>query len=278
MGFHYHAKDQSFRLHHTRDERPNLQHFFLHYEQGYEIYMFVSGAGSFTIEGSLYDLEPYSILMMNHNELHALNIDENLPYERIVLSFNESIMPPILLSGVDLFRSIKYRKLGQNNQIPADQVRSSGLLDLMHKLMDLLKQPSAENEFVAKCVIVQMLHTMNSLAENGIELTAPTPQTTKIHDVIAYINDHLDQPLALDELSHRFYVTKYHLCRIFREATGFSINQYITYKRVHKADEFMRQGYPMTKACFLAGFNSYSNFYRSYRKLTGKSPRDGKSE
>lgn len=276
MRWSYVAKDQSFRLDHTRDERPNPQHFGLHYEQGFELYMFISGAGSYTIEGSLYALEPYSILMMNSNELHALNISEDQPYERIVLTFGEGIMPPIMLSGVDLFRSIKYRKLGQNNQIAAEQVRSSGLLDLMNKLMELLKKPSAENEFVAKCVMVQMLHTINSLAENQIELTTPVPQTTKIHDVIEYINANLDQPLALDELSHRFFVTKYHLCRIFREATGFSINQYITYKRIHKADELMRQGYPMTKACFLSGFNSYSNFYRSYRKLTGKSPRDGK--
>lgn len=276
MSLSYHAKDQSFRLHHTRDERPNPQHFFLHYEQGYELYMFISGAGSFSIEGNLYKLEPYSILMINSNELHALHIDENLPYERIVVSFNESIMPPIMLSGVDLFRSFKYRKLGQNNQIPAEQVRTSGLLDLMNKLTELLRHPNAENEFVAKCVMVQVLHTINTLAESQIELTDPSPKTTKIHDMIEYINAHLDQPLGLDELSHRFFVTKYHLCRVFREATGFSINQYITYKRVHRADELMRQGHPMTKACFLAGFNSYSNFYRSYRKLTGKSPRDGK--
>jgi AraC-like DNA-binding protein len=276
LRFSYTAKDQSFRLDHARDERPNPQHFFLHYEQGFEIYMFISGAGSFSIEGSLYELEPYSILMINRNELHALQISENQPYERIVLSFNESIMPPIMLSGVDLFRSIKYRKLGHNNQISADQVHCSGLLDLMHKLVELLRQPSAENEFVAKCVMVQMLHTINTLAESNIELTDRSPKTTKIHDLIEYINGNLDQELRLDELSHRFFVTKYHLCRVFREATGFSINQYITYKRVHKADELMRQGYPMTKAYFLAGFNSYSNFYRSYRKLTSKSPRDGK--
>ncbi|AFC30254.1 AraC family transcriptional regulator [Paenibacillus mucilaginosus 3016] len=276
---YYAAADASFHYHHARDEKPDPQHFKPHYEQGCEIYMFLSGSGSYTVEGSPYELEPYSLLMMNSNELHVLNISEDQPYERIVLLLNESLLPPFLLNGVDFFRTIKFRKLGENNQIPAETVRSSGLLDLFGRLQRLL-EPSgprtAENEFVAKCVIVQILSTFNALAESE-HPQASRKSSDKVHVVLEYINANLEEDLSLDLLAETFYITKYHLCHTFKEATGYSVNQYITFKRVRMADGLMLQGYSPTQACFMSGFNTYSNFFKSYRKLTGRSPRNGRN-
>ncbi len=271
---HYASTDGSFFFHHVRDERPDQENFKLHYEKGYEIYMFVSGTGSYTVEGSRYELEPYSILMMNSKELHVLNISPESPYERMVLTINENFLPPFMAGGVDFFRTIKYRKLGQDNKIKAETVTESGLLILFENLQNLLERESAENEIVAKCVIVQILATINQIAETALPKT-PVKANRKIGTMLEYINTHLEQPLTLDSLSERFYLTKYHLCRTFKETTGFSVNQYITYKRIRLADERMMEGYSPTQACFMAGFNSYSNFFKSYRKLTGKSPRSG---
>ncbi|WP_438447635.1 helix-turn-helix domain-containing protein [Gorillibacterium sp. sgz5001074] len=274
--FHFAAADQSFRYHHGRDERPNPEHYKPHYEKGYEIYMFISGEGTYTIEGNKYSLEPYSILMMNSDELHVLNISEDCPYERVVLTIAQGFLPPFLPNGVDFFRSIKFRKLGHGNQIKADIVQSSGLLDLLWKLEEQLQAPGAESEIVAKCILVQILSAINRIAESGSPRTFKRANV-KIGAVLEYINSSLDQPLTLDGLAERFFVNKYHLCHTFKEETGFSINRYISYKRVRMADELMRQGHPPTEACFMSGFNCYSNFFKSYRKLTGQSPRSGKT-
>ncbi|WP_339157416.1 AraC family transcriptional regulator [Paenibacillus sp. FSL W8-0186] len=275
--FHYAAADSSFFYHHARDEQPNPLDYKLHYEKGYEIFMFINGAGSFTIEGSKYDLEPYSILMMNSNELHVVNIAEHLPYERIVLSMDANFLPPFMAGGIDFFRTIKFRKLGEDNQLSAEIVRASGLLDLFGKLRQALEQRSTEHEMVAKCIIVQILSAINDLAK------ADLPSSSKLRDdkvraVLEYINANLEEQLMLDALSERFFVTKYHLCRIFKETTGFTINQYITYKRIQLADQLMMQGFTPTQACFMSGFNGYSSFFKAYRKLTGGTPRSGKPQ
>lgn len=279
---HYNSLDLSFRYHHGRDERPNQQHFKPHYESGYEIYMFIDGSGTYTVEGSRYELEPFSILLINSDELHVLNISEDQPYERIVFTITHNFLPPFVLNGVDLFRALKYRRPGLGNQIKAETVKSSGLLELIRQLeLQYLTAPNDENDLVAKCVLVQILATINRIVENENASHLDTKSSKriadrKIRDVLEYINSKLDGPLSLDELAERFYVTKYHLCRIFKEATGFSINEYITYKRVHMADRLMLEGHTPTQACFMSGFNSYSSFFKSYRKLTGKSPRKGK--
>lgn len=275
--FSYASSDGTFRYNHAREERPNPDDYKPHYEKGYELYMFVNGSGSFTIEGSRYDLEPYSVLMINSNELHVVHIAAEQPYERIVLSLNENIWPPFMLNGVDFFRAFKFRKLGQNNQIKAETAIGAGLPELVGKLQAMLEQRTAEHEVLAKCVILEILHTINRIAETKLPATHRSANQ-KVGAVLEYINANLNEPLNLDALAEAFFVTKYHLCRIFKDITGFSINEYITYKRIHRADGLMLEGYTPTQACFMSGFNNYSNFFKAYRKLTGKSPRSGKGK
>lgn len=275
MNINYKAIDNSFHFHHNYDEQPNPEDFQPHYDIGYEIYMFIRGAGSYNIEGNTYELEPYSVLIMNSNELHVVNISKYSPYERLILTINENALPPFMMNGVDFFRKMKFRKLGQDNKIKGETVIRSGLLDLFTKLKKLLENKSTENEIVAKCVIVQILWTINNIAENDIPSTN-RKANYKVRSVLEYINSHLDETLSLDWLSEKFFMTKYHLCHTFKETTGYTINQYIAYKRIRLADRLMLEGYPPTQACFMSGFNCYSNFYKSYRKLTGKSPRSGK--
>lgn len=272
----YRAMDSSFSFRRAIDTKPDPAQYLRHYETGYELFFFISGEGRYNIEGTLYKLEPYSLLMMNAKELHALEISDCRPYERIVITIRKNFLPPFLTHGVDFFRSIKFRKLGQGNQIRAELVAKSGLLDMMERLQALLERPAgAENELLAKCVIVEMLGAINTVKESGQGNSSPRPAASKVTELLEYINGNLNEPLGLDALAERFYLTKYHLCHIFKEATGYSINQYISYKRIHMADGLMQDGYTPTQACFMSGFNSYSSFYKAYRKLTGHSPRRG---
>lgn len=275
LNIDFKATDHSFHFQHKSDEHPNPENFQPHYENGYEIFMFINGSGSYNIEGSTYELEPYSILIMNSNELHVINISDHSPYERLVLTINENFLPPFMLNGVDFFRKMKFRKLGHDNKIKAETVISSGLLELFIKLYQVLEKNSPENEIVGKCVIVEILSTINNIAETDFSSTKQKANN-KMRGVLEYINSNLDETLTLDSLSEKFFMTKYHLCRTFKEATGYSINQYISFKRISLADKLMLEGFTPTQVCFMTGFNSYSNFYKSYRKLTGKSPRSGK--
>lgn len=267
------AADRSFTFRHARDEQPNPGDHLPHYEHGYEIYLFLSGEGTYTIEGCMYSLEPYALLIMNPNELHVLHISEQSPYERIVITLQETFLPPFLTNGVDFFRGFKFRPPGHGNKIDADTVRNGDLLPLLVKLEHLLEKPNAEHEFVARCVLVQLLAAINRIVEQGGVAQSQHHVSPKIAEALEFINSHLSEDLHLDQLAERLYVSKFHLCRLFKKETGYSINQYIHYKRIRLADQLMQEGYSPTQACYMTGFNSYSNFYKTYRKLTGTSPR-----
>ncbi len=47
-----------------------------------------------------------------------------------------------------------------------------------------------------------------------------------------YIEEHLKENLDLNELSHIFHVSKYHISHVFKDETGISVHQYILKKRL----------------------------------------------
>lgn len=97
----------------------------------------------------------------------------------------------------------------------------------------------------------------------------PSP---KINQLIAFINDNLTEDLSLDFLANEFYISKYYLSRKFKEFTGLSLYQYIMKKRLLLARDMLRNGASVMNACFLCGFNDYSNFFRAFKREFGYPP------
>ena len=63
-----------------------------------------------------------------------------------------------------------------------------------------------------------------------------------------------------------------YLSRIFKSFTGASLQHFILIKKINYAQKLLNQGKTATEACYLSGFNNYSNFSRSFSNITGKSP------
>ena len=99
-------------------------------------------------------------------------------------------------------------------------------------------------------------------------------ENQKINAVVEYINRHLDADLSLDALAGRFYVSKYHLSRQFKQYIGVPIHQYITKKRLMTARGMLRRGQPVRSAYLESGFNDYANFSKAFKAEFGLSPKD----
>ena len=74
----------------------------------------------------------------------------------------------------------------------------------------------------------------------------------------------------------RSYLSRYHLMHLFKQATGYTIGNYITEKRLLLARDLLRSGTPVTSVCFDCGFKNYSTFSRAYKKYFESTPSDAK--
>ena len=73
-------------------------------------------------------------------------------------------------------------------------------------------------------------------------------------------------------LAGRFYISKYHMMRRFRQETGYSVHGYLTEKRLLLARQLLGRGCTPAEAALQAGYQDYSTFSRAYKKQFGCSP------
>ena len=106
---------------------------------------------------------------------------------------------------------------------------------------------------------------------------SPLPQSgsyhTQVDEILSYINTHIQEDLSLDRLSSHFYLSTSYICRIFKAATGTTINKYITAKRITLSKSLLSQGYSVNEACETCGFNDYSNYLKAFTRAVGVSPK-----
>ena len=73
-------------------------------------------------------------------------------------------------------------------------------------------------------------------------------------------------------LAERFYLSRFHLMRCFKEEMGTTIHAYVSDRRLLLAREYILQGKSTTEACFASGYQSYASFAIAYGKFFGETP------
>ena len=75
--------EQDFRLVHLKD--PLAQRIDYHYHEFDKLVFFLGGKVAYVVEGVTYFLQPWDIVLVQHNMIHRPMIDASEPYERAVL-------------------------------------------------------------------------------------------------------------------------------------------------------------------------------------------------
>ena len=95
----------------------------------------------------------------------------------------------------------------------------------------------------------------------------------RLMPAIEYANNNFPYKLKIDDIASQINVTKYHFCKLFKDATGQSFSAYINYVRIIKAEELLLSSdKTISEIAFSCGFNSVQYFNRIFVNRYGYSP------
>jgi AraC family transcriptional regulator len=95
----------------------------------------------------------------------------------------------------------------------------------------------------------------------------------RIQRVLVHIQQHLDEPLRLDELAAIACFSSFHFHRVFRGMVGESVKEYIRRLRLERAASQLKVSKePVTQIAFEAGYLSHEAFTRAFSAWFGTSP------
>ncbi|MFH1905277.1 MAG: AraC family transcriptional regulator [bacterium] len=91
--------------------------------------------------------------------------------------------------------------------------------------------------------------------------------------VTQYLTEHCHENIKPPEVAKRFAASYTHLRRLFRRDTGFSIKEFITYKRISKAKALiLEKKLPLKQIAQQTGYNDVFLFMRTFKKIADISP------
>ena len=91
--------------------------------------------------------------------------------------------------------------------------------------------------------------------------------------VLGYIEENLASDIGLDELAALCGLTRFHFARAFKATFGNSPHQYVLDRRVERAKKMLAgTSFSMAEIGAASGFAGSSQFARSFRMATGKTP------
>jgi AraC-like DNA-binding protein/ligand-binding sensor protein len=114
----------------------------------------------------------------------------------------------------------------------------------------------------------QLSEHVESLAiiEEGSEPTA-------IARARKFIHSNVDQPLPLGQVAREAGLSESHFCRLFKESSGLTLTDYVNRCRIDWAKrELLRPEVRISEIAFLVGYQSLSQFNRSFARIVGFSP------
>ncbi len=271
-------KSENITIQKRYTEKHQEHNHVVHMNDNYEVYMLLKGEVSISIDGQMYSVKPYDILMITNKELHRVFVNEQYDYERIYIYFNAEYFRQFSNKEYNPLSVFDHRTGGVGNKIPSDIVRKYKIDENLIQIHKLSKSDMPERKVLMTSVFLKILVDLNQAhSECGINMSDKEDNPNyneKINEVIRYISENLNNKVSLDELASKFYLSKYYLCHEFKRVTGFSVFDYIRYKKMLDAKRRLQTGQPINEVWCELGYEDYSNFYRNFKKATGISPKE----
>lgn len=260
---------RTFAIAHLYKEEKTMD---MHIHDCYEIYYSISGGRQFLIDNKFYPIEPGNLFIINQYESHKLTQVDKAVHERIVLSIHPDYTKRLSSSETDLDSCFTCRPGNFCHKIALNREQQNRFLYYVNKIADA---DGYGHDVLEQAAFTELLVLLNrlTLSNHPVKTAAPCTYNHQVDDILKYINKNIASPLTIGQLATEFYLSESYICRIFKSATGTTVNKYITARRISIAKALLSDGLSVTEAFERSGFTDYSNFFKSFTKAVGISPK-----
>ena len=234
----------------------------LHSHDFYEIELFLSGGGEYTINGEHKRFEKGSLMYLAPSAYHSFMFDKAPRYEILSIRLN--------YVHTDMCEELFGDATGFCVTLPERAVKC-----IVADAEEIYEQKKHIPQPYMEQYVCGTLKRMLSVAE---ACRTESPDVGRIRDmrmveVMMYIRRNFRNKLLLPDVAARFGYSANHMSRKIRETTGNSFSDYLISLRLAYAHNFVAETEKAFKQISVdAGFRSYACFSRAFVKKYGVSP------
>lgn len=225
-----------------------------------EMFYCISGRGQFNIEGTLYNVEPDDLIIVNPRVQHTELSYQANPLEYVVLG----------IEGVEFL--FDQKNLGYT-MLKCHDMRE----DMLYMIRLLLREMDNKEdgcEMICQDILEVLLVRLVRMASVSLRITTRAPSKNKeCAAAKRYLDENFRDSISLDQLASMTHINKYYLAHAFQKEYNISPINYLLRRRIAESKALLSStDHSLTQISELVGFSSPSYFSQSFRRLEGMSP------
>lgn len=239
-----------------------VQKFPNHFHEYYVIGFVEGGRRRLCCKGQEYDVETGDLLLFNPRDNHFCG-----PINGEILDYRAVNVPKeVMLSAVREIMGEEYTPYFTQNV-----VRQSEIAQLVGDIYDaiLAGAPRMKREEAFFFLLEQVLREY----ARPFEETEAVEPDGQIQKLCAYMEEHYEENISLDELLAMTSFGKSYLLRIFTKQVGVSPYRYLQNVRLDRAKKLLEQGVAPVDAAGMTGFSDQSHFSNFFKEFIGLTPK-----
>ncbi len=259
----------------------------IHVHDYYELNLAVSGNNRFFVNDRIFSVKKGDLFFFAPTDLHKNMVPLGKDYERFLILFDKNEFLDLLTTKKDLLNIFQQVRHTSSNLISLEKDEYFQVLDFLTTTIYKLKTNPDNYEFLSHLKLAEFILMLEEFynkrqlstlqAEGTGSKNRPKDKSLKLHSKIAPIVTFLSNDYAgdhtIDSLASRFYLNKSYLCKLFKNETGFTVNEYITNKRLIKGKQLLQEGLSVHEVSEKIGYNSDAHFIRVFKKAFGITPK-----
>lgn len=237
--------------HHTiRNEEVRIGNW----HEDIEILYCNKGSGQIMCNGVDYDFNPGDLYVINANDLHCSKTKSVL--ERYCLIIDAQFLKDNHLDP----------QLLEFQHCPNDPTA----VDMFQKI---IAEFDGADPYKSASIRVMVLSLVLHLAKFHATPRSHHSHKDSIMQAIGYLQSNYAEHITLDKIAAAAGLSKYHLTRKFKGATGMTPIEFLTIIRCQNAQRLLlKDTYTVAEVAELCGFESTSYFTKTFKKTTGALP------
>ena len=234
----------------------------LHYHNVYELYFLESGTREYIINGEVYTVNAGTLVLIPPGVLHETS---GTPFKRKLMHFSRKALEQYYNHQTvnELLSACSSFIYTPNENMPLKTVEA---------IFQQTRMFFLRGDFQG-CIesAAYLLHGLRCMEVGKPKSSSHSSET--IEQIVSYIQKNATTIDNLEEISHSFFISKSHLCHLFKQQTGITVYDFLLRIKIEKASNLLATTKRKIKdICQECGFNSEYYFSRRFLMATGISP------
>lgn len=238
----------------------------MHHHPSLELYFLVKGEREYFIEDAFFKLTEGDMVLIPQNLLHRT---AGKGASRFLVYFSELLLQKFFkadaLSTLLTDRPLVFRP---------DEGERDRIAMIFNALLVEYARAEREQQPVNEPLVAGYLYQLLFTMAYGNNTYVPHEYSdARITQVVKYINENYSHITDIEEIAEHFFISKFHLCRIFNKNLGIPLITYLNTIKIREACALIKEGkLNLTEIAMRCGFNSSSYFCKVFKSEKGLSP------